>query len=809
MGIVGPLGVQSPLIIRLIVALVVGGFLAPRPAPIAAQAAPSLRISGYIRSQATGEVVRYAQIAADGQQARVESNQDGFFVLALPRGPHTIRVRAVGFSPLVVELTLEASLLRDFALTPKPFELEEIAVEGARDTSDIDPGSAEMSTARLDAKLIRMIPVVLGEVDPIRALTLLPGVTTISDFSTGFSVRGGTTDQNLILLDESTIYNPAHVFGFFSVFNGDAIDDVKLYKGAIPARYGGRLSSVLDVRQREGNANRFEGAGTVGLLASRLSVEGPLPKKVGSYLVAGRRTYADLFLKLSDDPDLNQNVAYFYDLNAKGNVRLGTTGTVMVSGYFGRDRFKVADRFSASWGNAAGTLRWNQAFGTRLFSKLTATVSDYDYGLEFLGIGRDLAWTARIGGYDVKLAETYHIANGNVLEFGAELTRHDLRPGSIRPVGDSPVLPLDLQPRYGVAPALHASHEIEFGRSVTLRYGLRYAGFRRVGAGTIYQYVGGSPLRYDPALGRYQRGTIADSVVYGDGATITSRDGLEPRVSLRVGLSGNTSVKASYARTRQFLHLVSNTNSPTPVDIWEPIGPYLEPQIADQVAAGFATTTGDQAYELSVEGYYKRLRNVTDFIDGADIALNDRLETEMLQGRGRAWGLELYARKRAGRLTGWVSYTWARSERQLLGLTPDDPGINGGRYYPSPYDKTHDFSAVGFYPLSSKWTLGGTFVAASGLPATFPESRYQYNGLLVVEYGDRNAARLPAYHRLDLTLTRASGRAQWQFGLYNLYNRFNAQSIAFQQSEDNPLLVEAVQTSIFGIVPSISFSFKF
>ncbi|MBM4187529.1 MAG: TonB-dependent receptor [Gemmatimonadetes bacterium] len=774
--------------------------------PVAAQ--PVIRLSGYVRSSASGEVIRYARISADGQPSVAESNQDGFFVLALPPGSHQIRIRAVGFAPKVEQVTLTASVIRDFLLDPRPLQLEEITVAGRRDTSDVDPASAEMSTARLEMTTVRLVPVVLGEVDPIRALTLLPGVTTISDYSTGFSVRGGTTDQNLILLDESTIYNPAHVFGFFSVFNGDAIDDVKLYKGAIPARYGGRLSSVLDVRQREGNAKRFEGGATIGLLASRMSLEGPLPDRIGSYLVAARRTYADLFLKLSSDPDLNQNVAYFYDVNAKTNVRLGASGAVMVSGYFGRDRFKVAERFAASWGNQAGTLRWNQAFGSRLFSKLTATVSDYDYGLEFLGIGRDLSWTARIGGYDLKLDQTYHVANGNRIEFGGALTRHNIRPGSIRPVGDSPVRPLDLQPRYGLAPALHASHEIELGPAVSLRYGVRYAGFRRLGAGTIYRYAGG-PLRYDASLGRYQKNPVADSTEYRPGETIVSRFGLEPRLSLRVGLAKTASLKAGYSRTRQFLHLVSNTNSPTPVDIWEPIGRYLEPQLSDQLALGFAKTWDDERYEFSAEAYYKRLANVTDFIDGADIALNDRLETEMLQGTGRSYGLELYARKRAGRLTGWVSYTLGRAERRLRGIAPDDPGINGGRYYPSPYDKTHDLSVVGFHPLSRTWTVAGTFVAASGLPATFPESRYRYNGLLVVEYGPRNAARLPTYHRLDLTFTRTTNRSQWQFGLFNLYNRFNAQSIAFQQVENNPLALEAVQTSIFGIVPSVSFSFAF
>ncbi len=754
-------------------------------------------------------MIRSAQLSVLRVGSRAETNLDGFFVLALPQGTHVVLVRAVGYEPRVDTLTLSASTSRDFTLVPRPYQLEEVTVATTVDTSDVDPGTTEMSTARLDARLIRLVPVVLGEVDPIRALTLLPGVTTISDFSTGFSVRGGSADQNLILLDESTIYNPAHVFGFFSVFNGDAVDDVKLYKGAIPARYGGRLSSVLDVHQREGNAKEFEGNATLGLLASRVSYEGPLPRGVGSFLVAGRRTYADLFLKLSSNPDLNQNVAYFYDLNLKTNVRLGTTGTLMVSGYFGRDRFKVADRFSAGWGNAAGTLRWNQGFGNRLFSKVGLTVSDYDYGLEFLGVGRDLAWSSRIGGADLRVNETYHVANGNTLEFGGELTWHDIAPGSIRPVGDSPVIPLDLQRRRGVAPAVHLSHEIDLGRSVSIRYGVRYASFRRSGPGTIYRYAGGAPIVYDAALGRYQRGIVIDSVRYPGGTAISSFAGLEPRVSLRVGLSATSSLKVSFSRTRQYLHLISNTNSPTPVDIWEPVGPYLEPQLSDQVALGYSATWGDRSYELSIETYYKRLSKVTDFIDGADLALNDRLETEMLQGNGRAFGLELFGRKQAGRLTGWVSYTLSRSERRVAGVTEADPGINGGRYYPAPYDKTHDVSLVGFYPLTRRWTLGGTFVLASGLPATFPTSRYLYNGLLVLEYGNRNANRLPTYHRLDLTATRRWGGKELQLGLYNLYNRFNAQSIFFRSAEDDPFRSEAVQTSVFGIVPSVSFSFRF
>ncbi len=781
----------------------------PAAPPLTAQQPSPVRLSGYIRSAASLEVVRYALITADGTAVHAESNQDGFFVLALSPGRHLIRIRALGFDPITDTITIAESQVRDFTLTPRPFALEELTVSGSEDSSDIDPGSTEMSTLRLDMPTLRVVPVVLGEVDPIRSLSLLPGVTTISDFSTGFSVRGGSADQNLILLDESTIYNPSHVFGFLSLFNGDAIDDIKLYKGAIPARLGGRLSSVLDIRQREGNANEFEGAATIGLLSSRLAMEGPLPNGTGSWLVAGRRTYADLFLKLSSDPDLNQNTAYFYDLNAKANVRIGKTGTLMLSGYFGRDRFKVEDRFGALWGNGAGTLRWNQAFGSRLFHKATVTVSDYNYGLEFLGIGRDLEWTSQIGNLNLKVDEAFYITNGSTLEFGGELTRQRIQPGRIRPVGDSPVNAIDLQRRQGWAPALYLSHQWEIAPRLSIAYGVRWAGFRRTGAATVYQYDNGAPVLWNPELGRYERGTVVDSTRIPAGGTVTSNAGLEPRASIRVGLSQGKSLKVSYTRTTQYLHLISNTNSPTPVDIWEPIGPYLAPQRGDQVAVGYVSNWGGGAWELSVETWYKWLDRVTDFIEGADIAINDRLETEMLQGYGRAYGVELYARKQTGRLTGWVSYTLGRSERRVPGLGMGDPGINGGRFYPSPYDKTHDLSIVGLYALGRKWTLGGTFVLASGLPATYPTSRYQYDGLVVVEYGARNAARLPTYHRLDLTFTRMGARSQWQFGVFNVYNRFNAQSISFEQSDSNPLLVEAIETSIFGVVPSISFSFRF
>lgn len=777
------------------------------PAPLAAQS--TVRLSGYVRAAGSAEVIRYAQVLVEGGSA-AQSNQDGFYILTLKAGRQVIRIRAIGYSPRVDTLDVLASQARDFMLEPVAVQLEALVVEGQRDTALIEIAPAEMSALRLDRRTIELTPVILGEADPIRTMTLLPGVKQVSDNSTGFSVRGGAPDQNLILLDESTIYNPSHVFGFFSVFNVDAIDDVKLYKGEMPPRFGGRLSSVLDVRQREGNATNYGGQVTVGTLAARALVEGPIPGVKGSFLIAARRTYADLFLKLSSDPNLRSSVANFYDLNAKANIRLGSTGAVMVSGYFGRDRYRIGNRFAANWGNSSGTVRWNQGFGSRLFSKVTLTASDYDFGLEFLGNGRDFSRVARVGNFGVQVNEQFTLGSNSTLEFGGELTRQVLHPGLVTPVGDSPIIPTELQPRYGLAPALYVGQAVQLAPSISLRYGLRWSGFRLSGPLTVYRYHDDQPLRYNFALGRYEPGIVVDSTEYKSGQSIVTFGGLEPRVAVSVGLGRGRTLAASYTRTSQFLHLISNTNTQTPVDVWEPVGPYLQPQWGDQVALGYSGTFGGGGmYELSFEGYYRWLYGVTDLIDGADITLNDRLETAMLPGQGRAYGLEVALRRRFGKLTGWLSYTLSRAERRVPGLGLGDPGLNDGKWYPAPYDKTHDLSLVGYYPLGRKWTVGATFVLSTGLPVTVPVSRYQYGGLLLVEYGPRNGGRLPLYHRLDIAFTRSSARTEWQFGLYNAYNRFNAQSLSFRQTEANPLQLELIQSSVFGIVPSVSFTYKF
>lgn len=771
-----------------------------------------VRLSGYVRSAASGEVLRRARLSADDETVRVESNDDGFYSLLLTKGTHRVVVRSLGYAPFDTVVSLTNDITLTVLLQRREVQLATVAVQanrGGDDRPDLDPRTPDMSVVRLDLPAVKLLPPVLGEADPIRSLALLPGVSLSSDASTAFSVRGGAADQNLFLLDEATVYNPSHVLGFLSTFNADAIDNVTLYKGAIPARFGGRLSSVVDVRQREGNANEFNGSASIGLLAGRGLVEGPLPNKLGSYMIAARRSWADLFTGLASDSAVQGTTAFFYDINAKTNVRLGSTGALLLSGYLGRDRVAGIGDLGAGWGNRALTLRWNQALRSNLFSKLTMSWGDYDYRLDILtGTSDNVRWNSRIGSLNVRVDEAWYLSPTNTIEFGAELTSQRINPGDLVPVGTGNAFNArQIERRNTLMPAAWLGQELGIGPRVSVRYGLRVAGYERRGPATVYSYVNDTPVAYSDALERFEPGVVRDSTKFGAGARLTSGAGLEPRISGRFLLNASSSVKASYARTQQFLLLVSNTNSISPLDVWEPAGQWVRPLLADQYAVGYSATRG--GVELSVEGFYKQARNVVDFIDGADILLNPRIETQMVQGQGRAYGLELLARRSQGTVTGWVSYTLGRAEQRIPAPGSRRGGINDGRWYVTPFDKTHNLNVVALRPLGAKWTLGSTFTLATGLPTTFPTSRYQVDGLLVTEYGARNGGRLPLYHRLDLSATRKGRRGEWQFGLLNAYNRFNAQALRFRQRENQPLVTEAVQTSIFGIVPSIAYTFNF
>jgi hypothetical protein len=764
-------------------------------------------LSGYVRAAESFEVIRNARLGVEETGQQTESNRFGFYSLLLEPGAYSITISSLGYETLTESIVLAGDVTRDFAIGLRPLVLEDLTVTTDREPPDIDPGSVEMSVVRLDVPALSRMPVVLGEADPVRALTLLPGVSTANDATTALNVRGGAADENQILLDDSQVFNPAHAIGLFSTFNPDAVDYVTLYKGAIPARYGGRLSSVLEIQQREGNSREFEGSGSVGLLSSRLAVQGPVFGGSGSYLLAARRTYADLFLKLSSDPDLKESTAFFYDLNAKANYRYGATGQVMVSGYFGRDRFRVSDVFSVGWGNVAGTVRWNQAFGA-LFSHVALAYSDYDYelinGFNSLGV----SWDSRIRSLQAKVDESWAIGPGSRLEFGVSLTDYRIDPANISGVVGSSVIEHVFERQKGLSPEAYVEHEVDFGR-VTVRYGLRGTGFLRKGPGTVLLYENDAPLIYDSALERYEPGLVVDSTRFADGETIRSDWSLEPRASVRLGLDETSSLKASYSRTRQYLRLVTNTNSTSPLDIWEPVGPYVGPSSANQYAVGYARTLSGGLFSLSTEIYYKQTYDLVDYVDGSQLLLNDHLETTILQGDGRGYGFEVLLRKNRGKLQGWTSYTFARARQRTPGITPEDPGINGGEWYPAPYDRTHDLTLTGIYALGDSWTLGANFVYASGLPTTFPVSRYEFAGVILGEFGGRNAERLPTYHRLDVSLTKKFRKNELHFGFFNIYNRFNAQALAFRQSQTDRYVTEAAQTSVFGIVPSISYRFFF
>ncbi len=791
-------------------------------APPSAAAQTTCTLSGTVRDAATGEDLPGATVQVVEAKAGTTTNGYGFYSVTVPPGTYTLVVSYLGFATLrQTGVELRAATTRVFQLQPDDGQkLETVEVTARPD----DPVKrADMSVERLDIRTANKVPVLLGERDILKTLQYLPGVTSAGEGAAGFSVRGGGTDQNLVLLDEAIIFNASHLFGFFSVFNSEAVKDFTLYKGGIPAAYGGRLSSVLDVRQRDGNTKRLRFSGGVGLISSRLTVEAPIHKDSsgtgrGAVLLAARRSYADIFLPLSGDANIRRNKLYFYDLNAKVNYRLGPRDRLFLSGYFGRDRLAIPRLFGASWGSTTATLRWNHLFSDRLFTNFTAITSDYDYRLDVLAVN-PYTWRSNIITRNLKADASWFLA-GTTLDFGASALAYDFRPGTVAPLDNSTVTGATLDRKYALETALYVSGERKLGTRLTLKGGLRHSGFLRTGRETIALYANDQPVRYDPGGGTYVDAPVTGTRTYGQRARIVGFRGWEPRFSASAAVSDNHAVKASYQRMYQYLHQVSNTTSPTPLDIYAPSGSYIAPAHADQVALGYFLTRPTAGYELSAEVYYKDLRNVVDYVDGANLALNNRLETELLSGRGRAYGLELLVKRTTGRLTGWVSYTLSRAETQVRGRN-GGPGINDGAWYRTNFDRPHNLAATASYDWTARWSFAAAFTLLSGRPATYPTGRFAQAGLLVPAYGPRNAERLPAFHHLDVSATwtrpaRGRWQGKWIFGLYNVYNRLNAASIFFQEksTEINGADIstgqtEAVKLSYFGIVPSVSYEFEF
>lgn len=777
----------------------------------AALQAQKYSISGYLTDATSGEELIGAALYISEADGGTTTNVYGFYSISLPPGKYTLRYSFVGFQTLEKEITLTADQTLNIELQPTEFQLKEVEIEAERSNENIE--SVEMSVEKLDIKTIKKIPQFMGEVDIIRTLQLLPGVSTVGEGAMGFNVRGGNVDQNLILLDEAPVFNSSHLFGFFSVFNADAVKDFKLYKGGIPAKYGGRLSSVLDVRQIEGNMKSFHGSAGLGLISSRLMLEGPIAKDKASFMISGRRSYIDLFFPLFED--LKGTTVYFYDLNAKVNYKIGEKDRLFLSGYFGDDVMNFDNQFKARWGNGTGSLRWNHLFSTRLFLNTTLVYSKYSYSLGVPEGLQAFEWKSNIQNYNAKMDFSYFPNPNNKIEFGWNALFYTFDPAQTEPLsGESIFNELSVDRKRAVEPAIYLSNEQSISDNLTVQYGLRYSMFINHGEQTVYQYADGMP---------YQEEFIVDTTYFSRGdiiKTYAGWDGLEPRLSVNYTINNRHSVKASYNRTRQYIHLISNTTAATPIDVWAPSDSYIKPSTVDQVALGYFRNFNNDTYQLSVEGYYKRFYNVIDYRDGAELLLNESLETEILSGSGLAYGVEFMLKKASGNFTGWISYTLSRTERTIEGINNDNP-------FPSNWDKTHDLTAVLSYDINDRWNASANFSYMSGRPVTYPDGRYEYNGIIVPNYSNRNGARIPAYHRLDFSVTYTKPKdksnkvffffnkpkdwqSSWVFSLYNVYNRKNPYSIYFRQNEDNPQQTEAVQLSVFGsIIPGITYNFSF
>ncbi|WP_255416051.1 TonB-dependent receptor [Reichenbachiella sp. MSK19-1] len=758
-------------------------------------------LSGQVSDAQTGEDLIGATIRIVGQTLGVVTNVYGFYSLTLPEGTYQVSCSFVGFQEQVVTIDLSSNQTQKFELSENEEVLEEVVVLARRD-EDINVTSTEMGADEVSIDVAKKLPALFGEVDIIKTIQLLPGVKVVGEGGSGFYVRGGNVDQNLVLLDEAPIYNASHLLGFFSAFNPEAVKDMKLYKGAIPAQYGGRLSSVLDIRMKDGNSKRWTAAGGIGTMMTRLGVEGPITPK-GSIMVAGRRSYLDTFAKMSNwvqGKEVNSSQQfYFYDLNAKANYRINDNNRLFASGYFGRDVIATdigSDmNINVDWGNSTAMMRWNHLFSPKLFSNLTYYYSNYDYALNFSEEVSQFLWDSDLQEHSIKLDFGAYLNPNNTLKFGVQTIQHAIAPGNIETYeADGTKESHNLQKNKSYESAAYISNEQVVSKKIKLDYGLRLSNFQNVGPQEVYTL----DENYE----------ISDTVQHNKGA-YNSYWNLEPRVAARYQINSSSSFKASYNRTSQYIQLASNGNFSSPFDIWFSSTEQIKPQLADQFSIGYFKNFKQNTYEASIEVYYKDLQNSIDFKDHAELLFNENLEGELRVGDAKAYGVEFLLRKNVGKLTGWIGYTLSKAEKKI-------PTINEGNWYNAKFDKPHDLSIVGVYDITPYISIGGSFVYSTGGAVTFPTGRYYYGGAAVPVYSERNGERLPDYHRLDASVTLKSKKndnrrfqSEWVFSVYNLYNRKNAFTISFKQEADNPTVTYAEKSAIFGIIPSLTYNVRF
>ena len=764
----------------------------------------SFTISGYVQDNSNNELIIGASVIVKELQIGTVTNNYGFFSLTLVEGDYDLIFQSLGFEDQSLNFSLDRNISVNIFLNENIESLDEVIL--SKNVEDVDLELPLLSMNILSGKTIRQTPVVFGESDLLKTIQLLPGVSSAGEGASGFNVRGGAADQNLILFDEAIIYNSSHLFGLFSVFNSDAIKEVKLYKGGIPSSYGGRISSVLDVYQKDGNNQKLQANGGIGSISSRFLIEGPIQKNKSSFLLASRGSYAHLFLKLTDI----ENVAYFYDLNTKSNFVINDKNKIFVSGYFGRDVFKLQDTFSNTYGNSTFNFRWNHLINEKTFSNTSVIYSNYYYGLKLDFGGFD--WNSSIKNLNLKFDIKNSFSNEFQCNYGLNIIYFDFNPGEISPITpNSGINYSKLNSKYALESSAYFDIINKISPNLSVRYGLRINQFLRLRQQGLQSYVNNDPLDFDENLKIYNP---ANPLIYSfdnNSSVFKTFNNVEPRINISYSFN-DQSLKASYNRLNQYLHLISNTSSPTPLDIWVPSGPYLKPQKLDQFALGFYKNAKSIRFESEL--FYKKIKNRLDYVDGADLVGNDNIETVVIAGDARAFGIEFLLKKISGRHKYWIAYTLSKSEQKTPGRNSIETGINFSKWYNTPYDKTHDLSINSEYKINDKLKLVGNFIYQTGQPTNYPNSQYNYMNLNIPNFGARNSFRLPDYHRLDINLTlkpKKNNRkieSTWVFGIYNLYNRDNANSIIFRRNNET-LKNEAVQISIFGIVPSVTYNFKF
>ena len=742
-------------------------------------------LSGTVKDSQTGEsIIRAIIRVKELPNIGVFSNEYGFYSISLAKGNYTISVSQVGYEMYTNNIQIDSSIINNIQLSANNL-LKEVVVESSKKNNNLT--KAQMGTETLNMVAISKVPVIFGEKDILKTLQLLPGVKSAGEGNSGYYVRGGAADQNLILLDEAPVYNASHLLGFFSTFNSDAIKDATLIKGNSPAIYGGRLSSVLDVKMKEGNNKDYVVNGGLGLISSRVSIEGPIQNDKSSFILSGRRTYADMFLKATEK--FKDNILYFYDLNMKANYTINAKNKIYLSGYFGKDELGLGDTFGIDWGNKTGTIRWNKIMSNKLFLNTSLIYSDYNYNVKLKNGETNFNINSNIKDVNLKQDYTFYADPKNNLRFGFNTILHTITPSTF---SGTVTNSLSKQGRNGLENAIYLSNNYKPNNDLSLDVGLRVS---------AYTLMGGDDYNI------YSNGNVQSTIKLAKSSFGKTYINPEPRFTLNYRITDQNSFKAGYARNVQHLHILSNSTASSPSDQWIGNSYNIKPEISDQYSVGYVNTLNQNMFEMSTELYYKNLQNQLDYVDGAEVNTLADVESALLYGVGRAYGFEWLLKKKEGLFTGWVSYTLSKTERKIN-------GINQNNWYNAKQDRTHDIAVVGIYTINTKWSVSGVFVYNTGDAVTFPTGKYAFQGQTLYQYASRNANRMPDNHRLDISVTYDKKRKKkiqesWNFSLYNVYGRENAYRITFQDDPNNLSRTQIIQTSLFRWVPSITYQFKF